>query len=295
MKPCPFCSRMAFVFALLFCAAADGAEWGVDATAGIDHSDNVSNAIEAADRKSDHAATLSVSGALHQQLGDNTGLGIGLVAESVNYFQYSGLDNLAVGARAKLRHKFGLGADAPWAVFALSALHRDYDYDFRDGWQFDTGLSAGKRIGERWSVSASVQYDRYEADNLQAAVLPGVSSAAYDVAGWTFGVQAAFLVTEADTLSISGSRRHGTVTAVTPPDYEVLEYSSAVARDPVFSGNPIAYRIMVDTDTLSINWSHAIGRHSSINLGYAYRRAQGEEDLDAYTANMVNLSVSYSR
>jgi hypothetical protein len=288
-------SRTALVFALLFCGTAGGAEWGFDANIGIDHSDNVPNAIEAADRKSDSAATMSLSGVLHQQLGGNTGLGLSLIAESASYFQYSGLDDIGVGARAQLRHKFGLGADAPWAAFALRALHRDYHYDYRDGWQYDAGLTAGRRIGERWEVSGSVQYDRYEADNLQPAVLPGMSSAAYDVAGWSFAVQAAFLLTEVDTLSISGSRRHGTVTAVTPRDYEILEYSSAVARDPVFSGNPIAYRLIADTDTLSINWSRAIGRHSSVNLGYAYRRSQGDEELDAYTANMINFSVSYSR
>lgn len=178
----------------------------------------------------------------------------------------------------------------------MSALHRDYSYDYRDGWQYDVGLSAGTCLGERWDVNASVQYDRYEADRLQKAVLPGISTAAYDVAGWTFGVQAAFLLTEVDTLSFSCSRRHGRVTAVTRPDYEVLEYSSAVARDPVFGGNPIAYRINVDADTWSANWSHAIGRHASVNLGYAYRRSRGDgdEDADAYTANMINVSVSYS-
>ena len=283
------------LFCLLSSAPAAAADWGIDALGEINYNDNVSNAIEAADRKSDGAATFSVVGGLHQQLGDNTGLGLSLIAESVGNFQYSGLDNTGVGARAQLRHKFGLGADAPWATFALRALHRDYHYDYRDGWQYDAGLTAGRRIGERWQVSGSVQYDRYEADNLQPAVLPGVSSAAYDVAGWTFGVQTAFLLTEVDTLSISCSRRHGTVTAVTPPDLEILEYSSAVARDPVFGGNPIAYRLIADADTLSINWSRAIGRHSSVNLGYAYRRTQGDEELDAYTANMINFSVSYSR
>lgn len=68
-----------------------------------------------------------------------------------------------------------------------------------------------------------------------------------------------------------------------------------MARDPVFSGNMIAYRIKADSDTLSANWSHAIGRHSSINVGYAYRRTHGDEELDAYTANMINLGISYSR
>ncbi len=295
MKQCTIGGCTFLALALLFCGSAGGTEWGLDAAISLDHSDNVSNAIESADRKSDGSATASLSVALHEQLGDYTGLALGLIAESADYFRYSGLDNLAAGARAQLLHKFGLGPDAPRAAFTLRALHRDYHYDFRDGWQYEGGLSVARRIGERWDVRGSVLYDKYAADNLQPAVLPGVSSAAYDVAGWTFGVQAAFLLTGVDTLSFSGSRRHGSVTAVTPPDLEILEYSDAVARDPVFSGNTIAYRIKVDSDTLSATWSHAIGRHSSVNLAYAYRRAQGDEDLDAYTANMINLSVSYSR
>ncbi len=285
----------AALFCLLCSAPAIGAEWGFDAGTALNYNDNVPNAIDAPDRKSDGSATLNLAGVLHQQLGDYTGLGLNLIAESVSYFRYSGLDNLAVGAQAQLRHKFGLGPEAPWSAFAVRALHRDYRDDFRDGWQYDAGLSAERRFGERWDVSASLHYDRYEADRLQSAVLPGVSTAAYDVAGWTFGVQAAYLLAEVDTLSISCFRRHGTVTAVTPPDDEVLEYSSAVARDPVFGANLIAYRINVDAVTWSANWSHAIGRHASVNLGYAYRRSRGDEELDAYTANMINLSVSYSR
>jgi hypothetical protein len=283
------------LFCLLCSAPAAAADWGFDAVGGIKYNDNLSNAIEAADRKSDGAATLSLAGGFHQQPSDDIGIGMSLIAESESHFHYPGMDNLGVGARAQLRHKFGLGAQAPWAALSLRGLHRDYHYDYRDGWQYDAGLTAGRRIGERWEVRGSAQYDRYEADNLQPAVLPGTSSAAYDVAGWTFGVHAAFLMTEVDTLAVSWSRRHGTVTTVTPPDTEILEYSSAVALDPVFSGNPIAYRIITDTDTLSINWSRAIGRYSSVNLGYAYRRSQGDQELGAYTANMIDFSVSYSQ
>jgi hypothetical protein len=291
--------KQALHYGVLFCLLCSGpaaaVEWSADAAAGINYNDNVSNAIEAADRKSDAFATVSAAGGVHRQLGDNTGIGLDLIADAASYFRYSGIDNLGIGARAQLRHKFGLGTDVPWAAASMRAVHRDYQFDDRDGWQYDAGVTAGRRIGERWEVSASAQYDRFEADRLQPAVLPGVSSAAYDVAGWTFAVQGGFLLTEADTLSISCSRRHGTVTAVTPPDFEILGYSSAVALDPVFTGNPIAYRIVTDTDTLAVSWSRAIGRHSSVNLGYAYRRSHGDEDLGAYAANMINLGITYSR
>lgn len=295
MKRCPLYYGTTLVLLLAFRYPAGAAEWGFDANAGLDFNDNLSNAIENADRKSGGAATLGISGVLNHPIGENTALGLNLAAESASYFRYSGLDNLGIGVGANVRHKFGLGAEAPRTVFGLRALHRDYHYDDRDGWQYDAIWSVGKAFGERWDVGGSVKYDRYVADRHQDAVLPGVSSAAYDIGGWTFGAQAAFLLTENDTLSLSGSRRHGTVTAITPFDPEILEYSSAVALDPVFSGNPAAYRIVADTDTLSINWSHAFGRHASVNFGYAYRRSQGAEELDPYTANMINLSVSYNR
>lgn len=281
---------------LLFCGPAIGADWGFDATAGFAHDDNVANALDAADRKSDSAVTLNLSAGLHEQIDESTGLGLSLVAESATFARYAGLTNLGLGMRAQLRRKLGLGAEAPWVAVAARAVHRDYHYDYRDGWQYDASAALGKRLGERWEVRATAHYDRYAADHLQPEAIPGVSSAAYDVAGRNFGAQAAFLLTEADTLSLSYSWRKGTVTAVTPPDHELLEYSEAVARDPVFETNLIAYRIQAKTDTVSINWSHALGRHSSVNLGYAYRRTTAEsEELEYYYANLINLSVSYSR
>ena len=291
------CNRLSGAFCgLLFCSPAIGADWGFDATAGFAHDDNVTNALDAADRKSDSAVTLNLSAGLHEQIDESTGLGLSLVAESATFVRYADLTNLGLGIRAQLRRKFGLGAEAPWAAVAARAEHRDYHYDYRDGWQYDASAALGKRLGERWEVRGTARYDRYTADHLQPEVFPAVSSAAYDVAGWNFGAQAAFLWTEADTLSLSYSWRKGTVTAVTPSDPELLEYSEAVARDPVFGNNLIAYRIRAKTDTVSINWSHALGQHSSLNLGYAFRRTRAEsEEYEYYYANLINLSVSYSR
>ncbi|HEX4986532.1 MAG TPA: hypothetical protein VFV71_10775 [Burkholderiales bacterium] len=280
---------------LLASPCASGAEWGLDATAAAQYDDNLPNAIEAADRKSDLAALFTLSGLLHGQPGDSTGASIGLVMESLTQGRFHDLDNLALGARASMRHKFGLGPDVPWVSIALGALHHDYNYDYRDGWRYEAGLTAGVRPAERLDLSAVVQYDRFEADRLQPAILPGVSTAAYDVAGWTFGARAGWLATEADTLLFSLSRRHGTVTAVTPPVFEILEYSSAVALDPVFDGNPIAYRVAVDSDTLAVGWAHALSSHVSIGFTYAYRHSSDQDADFSYRSNLVNLSLSYTR
>ena len=240
-------------------------------------------------------ATLNLSAGLHHELRPGTGLGLSLVAESATSLRYAGLSNLGLGARGQLGEKFGLGQMAPWATVAVGAVHRDYHDDNRDGWQYDAGLSAGKRLDERWSVRATARYDRYVADTHQPELIPGVSAAAYDISGRSFGAGGSFLVTEADTLSVNASWRSGSVTAVTHPDPEVLEYSDAAARDNVFTQGWVAYRIQARTATLSLNWNHVLSRGMAMNFGYAYRRSETDTDIGAYYANLFNLSVTYSQ
>jgi hypothetical protein len=296
-----FQATQRFLLAVLWCTLlacpSARADWGFDVGAGVNHDDNLPNALESEDRKGDTAVTANLAVGFHEQLGTSTGASVSLVADTAAFLRYTGLNNVGLGVRGQLRQKFGLGAEAPWLALSAQVLHRDYHYDYRDGWQYDAGATVGKQLSDRWSVRGSVRYDRYTADHLQPPVLPGISTAAYDTWGWNFGAQAAFLLTEADTLSASYGFRNGTVTAVTPPDFEVLEYSSAVAIDPVFSNTSrlIAYRIAAKTDTLSLTWSHAFGRYTALNLTYAYRRSRADSELGDYYSNLIGLSVSYSR
>lgn len=283
------------VSVLLPCVAR--AEWGFDTTAAFAYDDNASNAIEAEDRKADSALTLNVNGGISQQLSASTRVTLSAVAEPVVSLRYSGLSNLGLGALAQVRHKFGLGSEAPWAAVTGQAIYRNFNYDYRDGWQYDAAATLGKQLGERWSVSASARYDSFAATHLQPTVRPGISTAAYNVSGWSLGAQAALLITEADLLSASYAWRDGTVTSVTPPDYEVLEYSSAVARDTVFRSNPplIAYRIRAKTDILGLTWSRSLGRRAAVNVAYAFSRSRTDSELGDYYSNLIALSVSYSQ
>ena len=283
--------------ALLMLSASARSEWGYDASAALSHDDNLSNGFESEDRKGDNAVQLDLSGGWHQQLSDSTGLGINLVADSNTYFRYSGLTNLGLGVRAQLRTKFGLGAQAPWLAISAQALHYDYHYDYRDSWQYEAGATVGKQLGERWALRGSVRYDASVADHVQAPLVPGFPGSAYDVFGWTLGVQGTFQATENDLIALGYSVRTGTVTAVTRLNEEIFEYSDRIARDPVFSEvTPFfAYRIKAQTDTVSFTWSHALGERAAINLSYAYRVSRAESDLGDYYANVVSLSFSYSR
>jgi hypothetical protein len=87
--------------------------------------------------------------------------------------------------------------------------------------------------------------------------------------------------------------RNGTVTAVTAPNYDILEHSDAVARDPVFGGRRIAYRFEARTNSLSLVWSHALGPQASLNLTYRYQVSVSDGDMGEYYSNFVALSFGY--
>jgi long-subunit fatty acid transport protein len=293
--------RAALTAWLAACALCSGpiarAELVLDASGSYTYDDNVPNGLENDDRLSDQILTVGVVAGIYEQLGTGTGLSAALLIEQTGYVQYSGLTNLAAGARIGVRHKFGLGGQAPWVGLSGQALYRNYHYDYRDGWQYDAALTAGKALTERLSLQASVRYDDFHADQLQPTVLPGISTAAYDVSGWTFGLRLAYGVTDADLLWAGYAYRDGSVTAVTQLDFEVLEYSTAVARDKTFGSTPrrAAYRLDGHSDLWSIGWTHALSGHLAMTAAYAYRRFESAGDLDPYYANVVSLTLGYSR
>jgi len=269
-------------------------EWGVDATAGFAYDDNLSNGFDPEDRKADTAAVVDASAGLYQTLSASTAVGLSLLLHADAYFHYTGLDNVGLGARAQMRTKFGLGAQAPWLAIAAQAVYHDYQYEYQDGWQYEAGATFGIQPNERWSLRAIVRYDAYVADQTQPPLVPNLVGSPYDVYGWNLGVQTTFLATSADRLSFSYTWRAGTVTSVTQPDPEILEYADRAAPDPVFGSGGIAYRLNANTQTVSLAWSHTLGPRTAVNLLYAYRRSQAVADLGQYYANLISLTFTYS-
>jgi hypothetical protein len=282
-----------YCWLVLFSAGARS-EWGFDAIAGFAYDDNLSNGFEAEDRKGDTAAVIDASGGWYEQLTASTAVSANLLVHSDSFFNYTGLSNVGLGARAQLRTKFGLGPRAPWLAIAAQGTYHNYHYDYLDGWQYAAGATLGTQLSERWSLRGIIRYDAYVADKSQPPIVPTMVGSPYDVYGWNFGAQAAFLVTAADRVSLSYTWRTGTVVSVTHPDKEIFEYSDRVAKDPVFGPGEFAYRINANTQTISLAWSHTLGRHTALNFVYAYRRSQAEYDLGQYYANLFSINFTYS-
>jgi len=292
-------AKRIWICCLSFCwlalsSASARSEWGFDAAGGFSYDDNLSNGFEADDRNADTAAVIDISGGWYEQLTPSTAISLNLLAHSDSFFHYTGLSNVGLGARAQLRTKLGLGATAPWLAIAAQGVYHNYHYDYLDGWQYLAGATLGKQLSERWLVRGTIRYDAYVADRSLPPIVPTMVGSPYDVYGWNFGAQAAFLLTSADQISLSYTWRTGTVTSVTHPDKEIFEYSDRVAADPVFGPDEFAYRINANTQTISLAWSHTLSRHAALSVLYAYRRSQAEYDLGQYYANVLSVNFTYS-
>jgi len=268
----------------------------LDVSAGYLYDDNLPNALNEADRREDSAVNVAARAGVGYQFATNTGISATLLLNQAHYFHYDKLNNFGAGAQLKLRHKFGLGSNTPWLMISAQALHYDYDFEYRDGWRYDAGVAVGKRVNDRLSLDARLAYDSFSADDLQQTILPGFSTDAYDISGWTLGFRAGFAMSASDYLSAALARRNGTVTAITPPDFEILEYSDAIARDTVFEPGWVAYRFAddVDTDLFSLSWIREFGLRTSMSVSYTYSTTPAPGELGKYDSSLLSLRVVYN-
>ncbi len=106
----------------------------------------------------------------------------------------------------------------PGRPFSAQAIHRNYHYDYRDGWQYDAAATAGKQLGERWSVRASVRYDRYHRGSPAAHGAARRIHRGVRYVGLELRCPGHFSPDRGRSAVVSYTWRNGTVTAVTPPD-----------------------------------------------------------------------------
>jgi opacity protein-like surface antigen len=253
----------------------------LDVRAGTLYDSNLSRAQFDYDIKSDMAVQSSVVWGRFVVLADGLTLRATLDAAGELYTRYSGLNNLAVGGSFALRQKFGLGALAPWVDTSISAARLEYQNSVRDGWRYGFALGGGKRLSAAWNLGAHYCYEHRTADE-NAAVVPGVSGAVFDLQGHRLELGSEYTVTENLSLAVGYDYRRGDVASTTLRNFTIYTNSDAIALDPVFGDDTVGYRIFAVTRTWRLGLSHALGRSNSINLvaQRAISRARG--GLDYY-------------
>lgn len=268
------------------------AAWVADVEAGLVYEDNVNLAEKARDTLDDTALGTSVSaGALAFPTDDSV---VSLTGDAIGtaYTRFGGLSNVALGATAAFRYKFGLGAQAVWGRVTSSAARLEYQEDVRDGWRYRLAAAAGKRLGERWDVRVEYAFERRTADH-ETAVTPRLPGDVFDQTSHTVSVRADYQHSKAVVVFAGYVLRWGDVASTTPRNAAIFAASSAVTADPAFGPDALAYKIEATTHLLGAGLSFALGERSSFNLGYEHQIGLGNGGID-YSNNVFRASFLYS-
>ena len=281
---------------MLFTADAFG-ERLLDTSVALQYNDNLPNASLSRDIKSDTTFEFSLSPGYHSQLTGYTGLTVSADLAVSRQFHYGGLDNIAAGVSTDLRHKFGLGLYAPWAMASGSVRYVNYDDGQRDGWMYTASINAGKLITERFSVQLGYRYEGRRSDDsvdIPALVANfGISGDAFDTDAHYLDLNGMYQINQRLSVVLGYTFRTGEITSTTLRNSEIFEASDAISVDPVYGPDRFAYRISADTSIFSAGASFALTNRMSFNVSYAYRNSDAYEDL-SYNNNLVRIDLLYS-
>jgi len=273
------------------------AEWLYDASAGATYNDNLSNAPWDRDIEDDISAEGNVSLVHYWQATDRVSVSVAGVLQGVRQFDFTGLDHVSAGITAALRGKAGLGTDALWVKMSGAAMRDEYRFDPRDGWHYNLSVAAGKHFGNRWDMHLVFACEQRRADQVVDSpflvTFYGIHGDAFNTHSCSFTAGGVYAMTNRLALLFDYTRRTGTVTSTTRPDFEILEYSDAGTPDTVFGADRIAYRIDADTDIFSggLNW--ALGNHTSLNANYTRQESRGDGELTYYN-NIFSIGILYA-
>jgi hypothetical protein len=171
---------------------------------------------------------------------------------------------------------------AEWRLsLAGSGTRLDYRENLRTGWRYETSLTLGVRLLDRWELDAGYSLERRTADQQKRAD-EDVSGAVFDQHTGSGFAGARYTLTEHLYPSLRYTYRAGDVTSTTQPNLPIYLGSSAIAFDPALGGGAIAYKLHAITHVINAGLTQVLGRNASINFSIERRISHGDNDLNYY-------------
>ena len=271
---------------------AEWVEWVLEPTVEIRNESNLNLSAFSSDEESDSVLRLALDGGRVFQISSHSRLRLSAEIEAENYSEFDLLNQVAVSGKAAIVHKLGMGHHAGWISPYLSYGYSDIKDDIRSGNFGDLGITAGKRLTDRFDMSAGLEFSKSNGKP-GPQIFPPISSDVFDQERWVASIKGNFLLT--NRLLLLGELKHfdgDFVSNCTKDNVSTVlaeENVEAITADAVFGG--CVYRLDGDGNSASLDLSYATGRHSSLNLGVDY--LAGEADVLKYKNTILRASFMY--
>jgi hypothetical protein len=272
---------------------AHGGEWIIDTGARLFFESNINHADGSIGVLDDFAFAPQISAGHYFQLADADGLTLAANARGAVYGQYSGLNSVFGGGSLALKHKFGLGAHAPWMRIHGSAGYSEFESGIRDSGLFLAGFQVGKRFHPRLDSWIGYSFDYRDGPDSRSRGW-GKPDDVFTLMGHQISVRSNFLLTDNLNLSFGYGARFGGIYAGRRAEslWRLPWGADAIIRDDAFPGY-IAYRINnATTHSFLAEAGYALGGHASLNLRYEYQLSYGAGL--SYSNHIPQISCNYT-
>lgn len=304
----PSLINIAILLGLFVCPSGAEASFILDISAGARQTDNAN--LATITKKSDTISSFGFSFGGYTQIADYTGLALTIDINKEASATFSGLNLLSTGLSLTLSHKLGLGPSAVRLNLYASTSNDNYTDEYRDSTSYRMGIFGSQWVHERVKIGIGYEFDKRitassygitfgnggggggSGGNNYAVSYGSTYTNIYDLQGHSGIVNAEVSVTEDDSLLLSYRYRSGEVVSVDTRSLKALNASTAYTADNAFEGLT-AYRIPAVSHIGSIEFSRAILRKMSLNIGYSFNTTSGNGGND-YQTNSYNLVLAYS-
>lgn len=273
--------------------AADASAGWID-NIGLDlrYDDNVTRAQLDQDIKRDSALVISAASATRYRLTDNSSVSLTASLSGSAYRRYDGLDNLNAGLALAYRWKPGLGPYVPELHFSGSAARLEFRDGARDGWLYAGEVGIAKRLSDRAGLQMAWQVDQRRSDTVSARLVPEIAADVFNLTSRSVRFSGDYSLSADYVLSGAYSLRDGDVVSTTLRNLPIFLASRAIAMDPVFGPDQVAYTMKALTRGLSLGVSRLIGAQASLTLGYEHLDSRAGGGI-SYRSNSIHAIYLY--
>ena len=268
------------------------AQWITDLQAGVFHNSNLGDASAGPDVHAVFGTTASVTTGPFFEINPGTSVLLTGLALGTAFNHYTAEDSLALGASARLDHKFGLGRQAPHAYLVGSQTRLEVRDGLRTGWLQALTLGGHEMFGDRLVLRTEVTLDRRSGTS-PARLHPSVPSNVFDQSHRSLAVGADYSVNDVLLLQLTTTLLRGDADYIetsTPSD--LFSDAEAATRDPTFGASTYVEKVQVRSLILDFGASYAIGEHASINLIYR-RELTLSASGDLYARSIPTINYQY--
>jgi hypothetical protein len=268
------------------------AQWQPQFDAGLLYDDNLPRAQLSSDIVHDFAAFGRASIGRSFAAGDWADFSLTFDGKALHYDRYEGASVLSLGATAGYRRKLGLGLTAPRLGAELSIAAENSPEAVRDGYRYGAAVSLGKRFDERLDVAVGFAYDRREQRN-DYPVVPGIPGDPFSVQSRTLFARGSYDLGARSALFVSAAARGGDVVSSTRRNRQIFDESAAIALDPAFGPDYIAYRLTgASTRSLGAGLAYDLSRRASLEALVSADATRARGGLD-YDRRVFSLTYTY--